>query len=152
MVVVTPVPVIGKSVKDPVSRVVDFCTPTVSLNFPVAPSLVSYGVPTYQFLLHTTDINLDMGDGEAPTIGFYTSRRATAPNSEEAYKIVMEAMDVDPDLKDIFRSGHDAGLRPRTVTERTCIIPWWRAILPWRKAGLKFYSYEPDEDDGDASA
>lgn len=109
-------------------------------------------MPTYQFLLHTTDINLDMGDGEAPAIGFYTSRRATAPNSEEAYKIVMEAMDEDPALKDVFRSGHDAGLLPRTVTDQTYIIPWWRAILPWRKAGLTFYSYDPDEDDGDPSA
>lgn len=104
-------------------------------------------MPTYQFLLHTTGISLDMGDGEAPAIGFYTSRRATAPSSEEAYKIVMAAMDEDPELKDIFASGHDADLRPRTVAEQTYIIPWWRAILPWRKPGLAFYPYDPEEDD-----
>ena len=104
-------------------------------------------MPTYQFLLHTTGISLDMGDGEAPAIGFYTSRRALAPSSEEAYKIVMAAMDVDPDLKDIFSSGHDAELRPRTVTEETYIIPWWRAILPWRKPGLAFYPFNTDEED-----
>ena len=104
-------------------------------------------MPTYQFLLHTTGIRFDVGDGEAPTIGFYTSRRASAPNSQEAYKIVMAAMDVDPDMKDIFISAYDAGLRPQTVVEETYIIPWWRAILPWRKPGRAFYPYDPDEDD-----
>jgi hypothetical protein len=108
-------------------------------------------MPTYQFLLHTTGISLDMGEGEAPAIGFYTSRRATAASSEEAYEIVKAAMDADPDLKDICASGHDAGLGPRTVTEETYIIPWWRTILPWRKPGLAFYPYDPDEDDCNAS-
>jgi hypothetical protein len=107
-------------------------------------------MPTYQFLLHTTGISLDMGDGEAPVFGFYTSRRAAASNAEEAYKIVMAAMDVDPDLKDIFTAAHDAGLRPRTVSEESYIIPWWRAILPWRKPGLAFYPYDPDDDNSDA--
>lgn len=108
-------------------------------------------MPTYQFLLHTTGISLDMGDGEAPAIGFYTSRRATAPNSEGAYKIVMAAMDVDPDLKDIFTSAHHAGLHPRTVAEETYLIPWWRAVFPWRNPGLAFYPYDPDEDNSNTS-
>lgn len=108
-------------------------------------------MPTYQFLLHTTGISFDMGDGDAPAIGFYTSRRATAPNSEEAYKMVMAAMDVDSDLKDIFKSGHEVGLRPRTVAEETYIIPWWRAIVPWRKPGLAFYPCDSDDDDSNNS-
>ena len=54
-------------------------------------------MPTYQFLLQTTGICLDMGDGEAPAIGFYTSRRAKAANSKEACRIVMAAMDADPE-------------------------------------------------------
>jgi hypothetical protein len=107
-------------------------------------------MPTYQFLLHTTGFKLDMGDGEPPAIGCYTSRRAKAANSEEAYRIVMAAMDTDPDLSDIFESGHDAGLRPRTVAEETYIIPWWRAMLPWRKPGLAFYPYDIDEGESDA--
>ncbi len=102
-------------------------------------------MPTYQFLLQTTGICLDLGDGEAPAIGFYTSRRAKASNSKEAYRIVMGAMDADPELEDVFRSGHDAGLRPNTIAVETYIIPWWRAMLPWRKPGLVFY---PDESDG----
>ncbi|MCG8599215.1 MAG: hypothetical protein MI807_03645 [Verrucomicrobiales bacterium] len=104
-------------------------------------------MPTYQFLLHTTGISLDLGDGEEPAIGFYTSRRAKASSSEGAYKIVMAEMDSDPDLEDVFRSGHDAGLRPQTVSEATYIIPWWRAILPWSKPGLTLYSDDSDEDD-----
>jgi hypothetical protein len=108
-------------------------------------------MPTYQFLLHTTGISLDMGDGEALAVGFYTSRRAAAPNSEEAYKIVMAAMDIDPDLKDIFTTAHESGLRPRTESEETYVIPWWRAILPWRKPGLAFYPYDPEEDDSNTS-
>jgi hypothetical protein len=106
---------------------------------------------TYQFLLHTTSFRLDMGDGEPPAIGCYTSRRASAADSEKAYKVVMAALDADPDMADIFRSGHDAGLHPRTVAEETYIIPWWRTILPWRKPGLAFYPYDPNEDDGDDS-
>lgn len=104
-------------------------------------------MPTYQFLLHTTGISLDMEDGDAPAIGFYTSRRAQASCSEEAYKIVMREMDSDPDLEDVFRSGHDADLRPKTEVEETYLIPWWRALLPWRKPGLAFYPDDPDGDD-----
>lgn len=104
-------------------------------------------MPTYQFLLHTTGISLDLADGEEPAIGFYTSRRAKASSSEEAYEIVMAEMDSDPDLEDVFRSGHDAGRRPQTVSEQTYIIPWWRAILPWSKPGLMLYSDDSDEDD-----
>lgn len=103
-------------------------------------------MPTYEILLHTTGIRLDMGDGELPAIGFYTSRRATAPSSEEAEKIVIAEMDADPDMKAIFASGYDAGLRPQTVAEETYIIPWWRAFLPWRKPGRAFYPQDPDED------
>jgi len=108
-------------------------------------------MPTYQFLLHTTGISLDLGDGEAPAIGFYTSRRAKASNSEEAYKIVMAEMDSDADLEDVFRSGYDAGLRPQTISEEAYVIPWWRAILPWRKPGMTLYADEPDEPDDDGN-
>ena len=108
-------------------------------------------MPTYQFLLHTTGISLDMGDGEAPAIGFYTSRRAKASSAEEAYKIVMAAMDSDPDLEDVFSSGHDAGLRPKTMAEETYLIPWWRALLPWRKPGLAFYPDDPDGNNDDTT-
>lgn len=105
-------------------------------------------MPTYQFLLHTTGFKLDMGDGGPPVVGFYTSRRARAQNSNEAYKIVMAAMDDDPKLADIFASGHGAGLRPKTEVEETYIIPWWQAILPWRKPGLAFY---PEDSEGEGS-
>jgi len=104
-------------------------------------------MPTYQFLIHTTGIRLDTGEGESPAIGFYTSRRAKATSADEAYHKVMADMDADPDLKDIIQSGHDAGLRPRTVVEETYIIPWWRAILPWRRPGLALYPFDPDEDE-----
>lgn len=105
-------------------------------------------MPTYQFLLHTTGIRLDMENGEPPAVGFYTSRRASASTSDEAYKKVMAAMDADPELEDVFRTAHAAGHRPRTVAEETYIIPWWRAILPWRKPALALYPYDPDEDEG----
>ncbi len=64
----------------------------------------------------------------------------------------MAKMEGDPDLADIFKSGHDAGLRPRTVVEETYILPWWRTILPWPKPGLAFYPYDPNEHDSDASS
>ncbi len=87
-------------------------------------------MPTYQFLLHTTGISLSTGEGEAPAIGFFTIRRARASNPDDARKMVLAAMDSDPDLEDVFRSGLDAGLRPRTMVEKTYLIPWWRALLP----------------------
>ena len=91
-----------------------------------------------------------MGDGVPPAVGFYTSRRSRAQNSNEAYKIVMAALDDDPNMADIFASGHGAGLRPKTEVEETYIIPWWRAILPWRKPGLAFYP-EDSECEGSES-
>jgi hypothetical protein len=54
-------------------------------------------------------------------------------------------MDVDPQLADIFASGHAAGLRPKTEVEKIHVIPWWRAILPWRNPGLAFYADEDEE-------
>lgn len=103
-------------------------------------------MPTYEFLLHITGISLDIGDSEAPAIGFYTSRRANARSFEEACKIVMAAMDADPELKDIFASAYDAGLHPQTIAEVTYIIPWWRAILPLRKPGRAFYTDDSHEE------
>ena len=106
-------------------------------------------MPTYQLLLHTTGIKLDLGDGDdSPAIGFYTSRRVRAENSKQAHDTIMEEMDADPKLADIFKPGHDAGLRPNTQVEEIYIIPWWRTILPWRKPGLAFYT----EDAHDESA
>ena len=108
-------------------------------------------MPTYQFLLHTTGIRLDLGDDEdSPAIGFYTSRRARAKNSQEAYEAIMAKMDRDPDLIDVFKSGHNAGLRPKTEVEQTYIIPWWRSIIPWRNPGLSFYTNDTDNESTEA--
>lgn len=106
-----------------------------------------FKMPTYQFLLHTTGIRLDVGDeGDGPAIGFYTSRRVRAKNSEDAYDAIMAMMDHDPDLTDVFKSGHDAGLRPKTEVEEVYLIPWWRSFLPWRKPGLAFYNADTDDE------
>ncbi len=64
--------------------------------------------------------------------------------------MVMASMDADPKLTEIFEAAHHAGLRPKTEIEETYLIPWWRAILPWRKPGLAFYPFDPDEDDSNA--
>jgi hypothetical protein len=109
-------------------------------------------MPTYQFLLHSTGFTLDVGDGEPPAVGFYTSRRARASNSSEARKIVMAAMNDDPKLADIFASGHDAGLFPKTEVQEVYMIPWWRAILPWRKPGLAFYPEDSEGEDSQSPA
>lgn len=101
---------------------------------------------TYQFLLHTTGIRLDFDDDTPTAIGFFTSRRAFASNSEEAYQIIMAAMDADPKLADIFESAYDAGLRPKTEVEEIYLIPWWRAILPWRRPGLALYPEDAEEE------
>jgi hypothetical protein len=93
-----------------------------------------------------------VGDGEPPAVGFYTSRRARASNSSEARKIVMAAMNDDPKLADIFASGHDAGLFPKTEVQEVYMIPWWRAILPWRKPGLAFYPEDSEGEDSQSPA
>lgn len=104
-------------------------------------------MPTYQFLLHTTGIKLDLGDDDdCPAIGFYTSRRVRAKNSQEAHDAIMAEMDADPKLADVFKSGHDAGLRPKTEVDKIYIIPWWRTILPWRKPGLALYTDDTDNE------
>jgi len=105
----------------------------------------SLKMPTYEFLLHTTGIRLDLGNDGPPAIGFHTSRRIRAKNSQEACETIMALMEKDPDLADILRSGHEAGLRPATEVEDTCLIPWWKSILPWLKPGLAFYTDDPDD-------
>jgi hypothetical protein len=107
-------------------------------------------MPTYQFFLHTTGISVHMGDGEAPAIGFYTSRRAKAADSEAAFQIVMSAMEADPETEAVLRSGLGKGLRPETMVEEAYVVPWWLAILPWRKPGLAFYQDDPEEGAEDA--
>lgn len=103
-------------------------------------------MPTYQFLLHTTGIRLEDAYGKPTAIGFFTSKRAYASSSEDAYKIVMASMDADPTLADIFESAHRAGLSPKTEVEEMYIIPWWRTILPWTKPGLALYSEDSEDE------
>jgi len=103
-------------------------------------------MPTFQFLLHTSGIQVEIEGDPIPAIGFFTSRRARAATSEEAFDMVMRAFDTDSKLTDIFQTAHDAGLRPKTDVEEVYLIPWWKAILPWKERGLCFYPPEdPDE-------
>lgn len=103
-------------------------------------------MPTFAFLLHTTGILLDGEDaGDAPAIGFYSWRRARGKTSREAYDAVMAAMDRDPKLKDIIRSAHAAGLRPKTVVDQSYRLPWWKALLPWREQALMLYAKDDEE-------
>ena len=87
-----------------------------------------------------------MSDGEPPIVGFYTSRRARAPNSSEARKIVMAAMHGEPRVAEIFLLGQGAGLHPKTDVQEMHVIPWWRTILPWRKPGLAFYQEDSERE------
>ncbi len=63
----------------------------------------------------------------------------------------MASLDEDPELADVYKSGHDAGLRPKTEVEETYLIPWWRSIIPWRKPGLAFYADYPHDDSIEAA-
>jgi|GEM_PF-6449681 len=102
-------------------------------------------MPTYEVLLHATGFRLPM-DGGSPATGFYMVDRVLARTAEEASKIALELMDSDPKIADVFKSGHAADLDPRTEVEKVDAISWWRAILPWRKLGLAFYSDDAEED------
>lgn len=99
---------------------------------------------TFQFLLHTTGILLKFEGDPGPAIGFYTNRRAKGSTYQEAFETAMGEFDSDPKITDIVQSGHDAGLRPKTEIEEYYIIPWYKAILPWKTPGLVFYDNEDD--------
>ena len=71
-------------------------------------------MPTFQFLLRTSGIRVEFDDDTKPAIGFYTSCRARAGTSEQAFQKAMNSFDTDRKLADIFQSAHDAGLRPNT--------------------------------------
>ncbi len=102
---------------------------------------------TYQFLLQTSGIRCNSdGENEIPAIGFYTSPRARAKNSAEAYRKIMAAMDGDQQLGKIIQGAHAAGLRPKTEAEKFYLIPWWKALLPWRNPGLNFSASDADDD------
>jgi len=99
-------------------------------------------MPTYQFLLHTSGIQLSVDNGESYARGFLTSRRAKAKSVDVAFDIVMKGYNSDPKISEIISFGYEAGLQPQTEVEETYIIPWWRTILPWKKPGLAFYEDE----------
>ncbi len=102
-------------------------------------------MPTFQILLHTTGIHMEVGEeSSTPCIGFYTSRRANAETSGEAFEKIMKEFDTDPEMRDIFVSAHHHGLRPKTEIEKVFIIPWWKAIFPWKLPGLCFYHADED--------
>lgn len=102
---------------------------------------VSYSkaMPTFQILLHTSDIRMVLDEDPTPCIGFYTSRRAKAQSTDEAFQKIMKDFDADPEMRDIFQTAHRQGLRPKTEIEEVYLIPWWKALLPWKPPGLCFY-------------
>jgi hypothetical protein len=95
-------------------------------------------MPTFQLLLHTTDIRVELDGDPIPCIGFYTSRRAKARTSEEAFEQIMKEFDTDPEMLDLFQAAHEQGL--------VILIPWWKAILPWKTPGLIFYPADEEND------
>jgi len=101
-------------------------------------------MPTFQILLHTSDIYVEVEDDAVPCIGFFTNRRATAPTSEEAFQKIMEGLDTDPEMQDIFQKAHDRGLRPKTSIVDVHLIPWWKTFFPWKPPGLIFYVSDED--------
>ncbi|MDF1816763.1 MAG: hypothetical protein P1V20_31460 [Verrucomicrobiales bacterium] len=99
-------------------------------------------MPTFQFLLHTAGIRVEFEDDPVPAVGFYTSRRASAATSEEAFEKIMQSFDTDPKLVYIFQEAHEAGLTPLTEIEEIYRIPWWKTLLPWKKPGICLYPAE----------
>jgi hypothetical protein len=99
-------------------------------------------MPTFQILLHTSDIHVELDQGPTPCVGFYTSRRASAQTSDEAFQKIMKEFDADPKMQDIFQTAHDHGLRPKTEIEEVYLIPWWEALFPWKSPALFFYPAE----------
>lgn len=104
-------------------------------------------MPTFQILLHTSDIHMELDQGPTPCIGFYTSRRASAQSSDEAFQKIMKEFDADPKMQDIFQTARDRGLRPKTEIEEVYLIPWWKTLFPWKPPALVFY---PPEDEVDS--
>lgn len=90
---------------------------------------------------------MELEKNPIPCIGFFTSRRATAQTLEEAFQKIMAGFDADPDMQDIFQTAHDRGLRPKTEMEEAYLIPWWKAMFPWKPPELCFY---PPSEDGDS--
>ena len=102
-------------------------------------------MPTFQFLLHTSGIQLEFEGDASPAIGFYSVARIKARNWEEGFETLMTHLDEDPEMKELLQSGHNAGLQPKTEIEEYFVVPWFRSILPWKPPGRVFYESDQEE-------
>ncbi len=106
-------------------------------------------MPIYQLILHTTGIRYqtlnENGSESEPVVGFYSTRRVTAANTDEGFRLAMRDFDADPKLSELTQSGHDAGLTPKTEIETIYQIGWLKSLLPWRQPGLALYDNADDE-------
>ena len=106
-------------------------------------------MPTYQLIVHTTGICYQIEDEDGnesdPVIGFYSTRRVTAANTDEAVRLAMRDYEADPKISELTQSGYDAGLVPKTEFEIVNKIGWFKALLPWKQTGLVLYDSNDDE-------